>query len=135
MTMYEDYVTFEQALKLKELEFDWKCNHYYDSSPQILHEECQSYLTNYSHTNNTSFISAPTLAQVQKWLREKYKFWLEPVICFTNINRYSCDIYDLKTADEENYIDEPITDIEGTFNTPEEALSAGIDKALELIKT
>lgn len=43
-------------------------------------------------------------------------------------------IYDLKTADEYNYMDGPTTDTEGTFNTPEEALSAGIDAAIELLK-
>lgn len=25
----EDYVSYEQAVKLKELGFDWKCNAYY----------------------------------------------------------------------------------------------------------
>lgn len=28
---HEDYVTFEQAVRLKELGFDWGCTHGYDT--------------------------------------------------------------------------------------------------------
>ena len=26
----EDFVTYEQAVKLKKVGFNWECNHYYD---------------------------------------------------------------------------------------------------------
>ena len=141
----EDFVTYNQAVKLKELGFDWKCNHYYDiKTKEFLPVDCFNcdgyvdaddlYDSNPPKDIITYGVSVPTLAQSQKWLREKYKLWLEPVICIQNVNHYSCDIYDLKTADEYNYMDSPTTDIEGTFHTPEEALSAGIDKAIEIIK-
>lgn len=127
----EDFVTYEQAEKLCDLGFDYKCIACYD-------EEDFEITSAYSNYNSDQYrynlISAPTLAQVQKWFREKYKLWLEPVICIHNIDYYSCDIYDLKTADEYNYMDGPTTDIEGTFNTPEKALSAGIDKVIQNLK-
>lgn len=127
----EDYVTSEQAKILKELGFDWECNHWYHPLEPDKIIECQTYC---NHNSFERPYSAPTLAQAQKWLREKYKLWLEPTICISNVNRYSCDIYDLKTADEENYMDGPTTEIEDTFDNPEQALSAGIGKALELLK-
>ena len=128
---HEDYVSFEQAKALKELGFDWDCGAYYYTDTK----EFRGNISPDNHNYRSEIVaSAPTLYQAQKWLREKYKLWLETVICITNVNQYSCDIYDLKTADEDGYMDGPTTDIEGTFNTPEQSLSAGIDKAIELLK-
>ena len=125
----EDFVTYEQALKLKELGFDWKCNYWYYNATKCLVSVYGSDCFDFDNMTK-----APTLAQTQKWLRKEHKLWLEPVICITNVNQYSCDIYDLKTADEENYMDGPTASIEGTFNTPEEALVVGIDAAIEKLE-
>lgn len=51
--MKEDFVTYDQAVKLKELGFNCECNHMV-SSPY--------------NSNRVCF--APTLSQAQKWLRE-----------------------------------------------------------------
>ena len=63
----EDYVTFEQATKLKELGFDWKTWIYYDEDDNELTESISSVDWN----GETDSISVPTLAQASKWLREK----------------------------------------------------------------
>lgn len=145
--MKEDFITHEQAIKLKELGFNWECNHFYcQPNGKELKMVCyvpMDFLDPLYHDfnnpatwsdNSAKTFSAPTLTQVQKWLREKYKLWLEPVICISNVNYYSCDIYDLKTADEYNYMDGPTSNIEYTFNTPEEALSHAIDKVIDILK-
>lgn len=85
----EDFVSFDQAVKFKELGFDWKCNHLYPiESPNNIFGISDYY----SEAVISDTILDPTLSQAQKWLREKHKLWLEPVICIQNINLYSCDI-------------------------------------------
>lgn len=125
----EDYVTSEQAKKLKELGFDWECNHIYkkDFFNQWSFFHClQDAYGNHNQggKGEAITISAPTLAQAQKWLREKGKIILINVV--PEIKQYYWNLYDesfhFRGACNENY------------NTYEEALSAGIDKALALLK-
>lgn len=61
----EDYVTYEQAVLLKELGFDWKCYTFYhwDDWCGLSHSGVSE-----NHNMFEKCISAPTLAQAQKWL-------------------------------------------------------------------
>ena len=134
----EDYVTFEQSIKLKKLGFDWNCNHYYGLDG-FLHEETQSYITNYMHSNkNTYPIPAPTLSQVQKWLREIKDIII--VIDFDNwCEKYGCHVYKKIIYNSENIKDSygsmlVTNESNEDFDSYEEALSMGIDAALELLK-
>ena len=127
--MNEDYVSFEQAKTLKELGFDWECFSCYikvykgdDGWRLRIYDRYQSY----NDERDERCISAPTLAQAQKWLREvKGKIIIPYVMHIENIMKY--DFY---------IADEPIDpfDYSDGFDTYELALSAGIDKALELVK-
>ena len=124
----EDFVTYEQAIKLKELGFVWKCFGYYlyDDDEVRFGETPKEY--NYIVGND--HISAPTLAQVQKWLREVKGISVEPVSCWYEDNvsdnmvwsSFICSLKDksgfVQTAD---------------FNTYEETLSAGIDKVIQFL--
>lgn len=129
----EDFVTYEQAAILKELGFDWECNHYYDNDFSF-QEYTQTYLTNYANWNKQyddfHIISAPTLAQARKWLGEvkdvnivaNFKFKKGQVkyswyIVTDNGDRGICDSVE-----------------NSMYDTYEQALSAGIDRALELLK-
>ena len=123
----EDFVTYDQAVKLKELGFDWECNHYYDSS-ELLHEECQSFVTNYGHTNSDlCLISAPTLSQAQKWLREVkgVKVYIKPL--FSSDEYEYCISFKFQgfNVGDECY---------GVEETWEYALSEGINEAIKLLK-
>ena len=98
--MKEEYVTYEQAVKLKELGFDWECNHF--------NPDC----------------SAIRLDQAQRWLREKHNLSVEPICNMVrqwNVN--VCEIDNFGTAVYSKM----------NLDTYELALSAGIDKALELL--
>ena len=132
----EDYVSFEQALRLKELGFDWKVNHSYCTIDKSF-EECKSTPawesgptdTAYSNLNKLGiYLSAPTLSQVSKWLYIQHGIWIE-IMDYSTLNpawkfKYSivasstCE----KVSENENY------------ENPFVALSAGLTKALELLK-
>ena len=64
-------VSFEQAKKLKELGFDWKCFWYYD--PDFSQKEnkalCYGIETDHNSTKNVC-ISAPEIALALKWFRD-----------------------------------------------------------------
>ena len=81
--MEELFVTYEIALKLKELGFDEECiNEYwftckklrfsFESVKNIYH-----YKRSNSDNNDISLISAPLWQQVIDWFREKYNISLE----------------------------------------------------------
>ena len=70
---HEDYCTFEQSKALKELGFDLDVFHYYlkDFSGEIHFWEIEEGEDNPNGWRHENRISAPSLSQAQKWLREK----------------------------------------------------------------
>lgn len=153
----EDFVTFEQAKKLKELGFDWKCTHFYDyfdpdmliSAGRIVNEGGAAYaLTvdklseNFNLDDPDIFerASAPTLAQTQKWLMEKQKLFVISEVYFKNCmdGDYTNPEYEYIIV---NFRDGGALRTESgslfpqrLFTTYEQAISEGIDKALEILK-
>ena len=133
----EDYVTYKQAVKLDKLGFDWDCFLYYVSvpfkigcEPPFHVEEIVNYSIVSIYKNNT--IPCPTLSQATKWLREVKGLFINVWLCAAG---YSWEIdksnngtfvtkHDEESGDDEN---------SGLFTTYEKALSAGINKALELL--
>ena len=157
----ENYVSFDQAKRLKEFGFDWPVYQYYlinglgdvilwfpegernpnnndddDISAPTLDQDKSFHIGFYQNFNDNrdglemvngeiiriTYVSAPTLAQVQKWLRETKES--EVIVIRLDDNVYNYTIY--------GEIGNVTT--ERTFDTYEQALSAGIDKALELLK-
>ena len=125
--IYEDFVTYDQAKVLKELGFDWKCNHWYHPLEPEKIIECQTYC---NHNSFERPYSAPTLAQAQKWLRETNNVIIE-IYCFKCIVKLLVWNFTIVDNNDKELI-EP--EHENPFNTYEQSLSAGIDKALELLK-
>jgi len=125
----EDYVSYPIALALKKAGFDWKCDRYYcafDNETDVrfwsIHPaQSQNGLCT---PQDTVVADAPTLAQAQKWLREKKELII--LIGMTRINDWFYGIYDKNgkcLKDDGNQRD-----------SYEQAISAGIAAALELIK-
>ena len=132
-----DFVTYKQAVKLKELGFDWHDQYnqmyyatqnycegnnqfFFDtigpgdliSSPKMKEDENDGWIEDEDYC-----VLAPTLAQAQKWLREK-------------------GIYLFVTMEESHYYWYIGKEFQiGNCDTYEQALSFGIDRALELLKT
>lgn len=140
----EDFVSYEQAIKLKEIEFNWGCRDCFATDKVTGRVILQHYLNNekwnsakiggekYAYTH----ISAPTLAQVQKWMREIKKI---DVLVWNCACGYGWDIS--KAGDEQTrgttllvYDDEGEDQASGMWLSYEKALSAGISKAIELLE-
>lgn len=126
----EDFVTYEQAVKLKELGFKYPCNHYYSLEGGLLYEETENDQTNYTHCNTKYLISAPTLAQVQKWLREIKD--ISVTVRILSIDNdgitYCADVFKI------NREEKCLNLIRGVqSNSYEDTLSLGIAKGLDFL--
>lgn len=106
----EDYVDFEQAIKLEEFGFDWECSN-----------NDMTYLG----------VKTPTLSQAQKWLREVKKIHIivRFGICGKHYDKPYC--FEIYQDNGEVFLGRFI---EYEFRTYENALSEALDKALELLK-
>lgn len=123
--MQKYFVTYKQALALKELGFDESCLAYWNISP---------------HLKNPAFIiakplkhewclSAPLKSQVFEWFREKHKFHAT----YGTTNHYKEKVNGYCIS---NFIDSKrnLLHIKWKVGTYEEAESACIDKLIELVK-
>lgn len=126
---HEDFVTFEQAKALKEMGFDWEVVKGYSHFPG------EKVKTFYAQEENVNAIyskwcfAAPSLSQAQKWLCEVKG--IAPNIIAHDGGFYHCDDIYLPNAEYAGYFPSDPT----RYSTYEQALSAGIDKALELLKS
>lgn len=128
----EDYVTYEQAQLLKELDFDWECYDRYNVDkkiePNIIFNHIKVDANDLCFNVNgrcIGDISAPTLAQAQKWLFEKFGIWIQIERDSIESTMFTCEI---------NHADEIYQKCVGIFENPFDALSEGINEALELLK-
>lgn len=127
MVSKEDFVSFEQAKVLKELGFDWECNHYYHLYDEM---DTLSVLPKFENFNKfDKNWSAPTLYQAQKWLYEKFRIWIS-VDPYDNNTGFCFTLY--KEHDIEFYY---YGDDKGYCSTHVSALRNGITKVLEYLKT
>lgn len=129
-----DYCSYELSKQLKECGFDEPCDHYYtngyvNNDPEDISRVVKlNNGTVYNHNKvigaDGEHISAPLLYHAQKWLREKHKLHI----------LVDSDLYD-KWYYKVFPIGECCID-EGNSNyvTYEQALSAGIESALQLIE-
>lgn len=152
----EDFVTYEQAVALKKLGFTEKVTHYYETNSNIdnFHPAWeQGWNTSYdinvdilskNFNNFKDHCSAPTLAQAQKWLKnaknvvviaspdwdwEDDEFYYDYLtgkwyfVVYTDGKIVNCN-YDPNKECEEIWC----------FDSPEEALSAGITECIKLLE-
>ena len=131
-----DYCNYELSLALKECGFNEPCLTFYDTNKELgraLDSDNFNHLgETYQGEWFTDTISAPTLWQAQKWLREKKKIDVLVYNCACGYlwevskatNGTGLILFDEKGDDENS----------GCWTSYEAALSAGIAAALELIK-
>lgn len=130
--MQEELISFETAKLAKEKKFNEPCQLLYQSSTYNLKggKEGDIFANNIPSTQipNTWYL-APTQSLLQRWLREIHNIHL---VCwwydkenkfYTELGRKEIDIIRVQTGD-----------ITKLFDTYEQALEAGLQKGLKLIK-
>lgn len=124
----DDFVSYDLAQRLKEVEFKEHCKNAYlkiGRKVKLLYWGTAAKLAN---DMGGEYVSAPTLWQAQKWLREVKGIAINVVA--HDGGAYDYDIVFLPDAVDSDY---PID--RATFSrTYEEALSEGIASVLQLIK-
>ena len=125
ITMENEFVTYTQALALKELGFDKPCFRYIytgDTGNNIdRYEEVEpSRAINYNH--DSLCISQPLKQQVFRWFREKYGYWSYIKEATKGTCRFNIEKFDEKFFNS------------GLFGSYEDAESACIDKLIEMVK-
>jgi hypothetical protein len=127
--MKKEFVTYEQALALKELGFDEPCLVFYNG--KFLDS------TDYNFDDGTSkdiglCIKVPLKQQVFRWFREKYNM----LACvYSNASGFLYEYHD--TIGGTHRFDSGFTgdcEYSGAFTTYEKAENACIDKLIEICK-
>jgi len=114
----EDFVSYEQATKLKDCGFDWETEYYYEFEEPTDTDAVFKRTSSCWPFNHNAFeesYSAPTLSQAAKWLREKLGWHISVNPEYDKTWYYH--ICPVGGANEEGG---------DGFKTYEEALSAGI---------
>ena len=114
--MTKEFVSYEQAVALKELGFDERCLGWYSSFDKLLE---------IGNVRHSFYTLAPLKQQVFRWFREKYK--LEPEIVSDMFG------YVVSIVDRNKPVKIQLSP-KNLFQTYEEAENACIDKLIELAK-
>jgi hypothetical protein len=129
--MEKEFVSYEIALKLKELGFDEPCLTYYYELTSNLRTHLAIDIRNawtYSGNKKLGFTLAPLYQQVFKWLRNKYDIDFSINTTYSRYNENTIKQYsgviDTKTM---------YTNV-GFYDNYEEAQLAGLQKMIEIIK-
>ncbi len=135
----EDYVSYPVALALKKHGFDWECDRYYDRKNQLINTNPSAW--NWNSDNIPKFIhpkcSSPSLSQAAKWLREEWGIHVNVCIYSdysTDADGKVCDRWDFWGFNLYAVVGGDMMEAgDGEYDSYEQALSAGIAAALELI--
>ena len=143
--MKKQFVTYEIALKLKELDFDKECLAWFDENKKIqIASDVYKKWTSKPLTNlniikvfNIDCITAPLYQQVTDWFREKHNIHIEIELTDNTMQfYYQYCIVDSKNREchDEDMIDQAtrIYNYNERFNTYEEAREQAILKTIEL---
>jgi hypothetical protein len=130
--MEKEFVTYEQALELKELGFDEPCFGSWEIEKTDIPTYTHSITTSYKNSNHPiGKTTAPLKQQVFRWFRENYGYCVSIRKRYFNNGaetEYNYFIYPPNSNEhlEHNLLDE--------YDTWEEAESACIDDLIKLVK-
>jgi hypothetical protein len=133
MRIEPTYVTFEQARLLEEKGFNVKCLMKYQVVPSQFCNDSQQwkkeFITLSPNNAKTIFecIAAPEQWQVVEWLRINHDIWVSPgIVTLNRITQWFPRYFKIT-----NGLLEIPKDINGNFNTPQEAYSAAFNYTLK----
>ena len=133
----ESYVSFDTAKMLKEAGFDVECDWFYINNGSVETGIVVRSTSLRDHNMATGFLSRPTQALAARWLRE-----VNGIHVSSNIFMDSANDADGKTVDEWTFWSYDLFDNSGRiieesddrYDSYEEALEAGLQEAIKLIK-
>ena len=127
--MEEQFVTYEIALKLKELGFGEECLAWYYLPANAINENDYILaLDSETPENQVVYIKAPLWQQVIDWLREKHKIDIYPEPTYS-LTEYSFKVITVHgKSKKQEYWD----GMGKTYNTYQEAREQAILKAIKL---
>ena len=130
--MTREFVTYNQAVALKELGFDEPCFGKHDLKYILLRvEECKSQ----ENAQELDYILAPLYQQAFRWFREKHNLCGEVYTVNMGAIDYTFQIRDLYSEDiKHNNFEAYTGGYTGTFLTYEEAESACLDELIKTVK-
>ena len=131
--MENEFVSYEQAVALKELGFDEECLAYFKNK-ELYQEAGVCYVNSedfidilvWDEVLPSKYCTAPLKQQVFRWCRENYNIYGE---VFVNDNGTFFHI--ISRLVPQGRVSSPV---QGLFTTYEEAENACIDKLIELVK-
>ena len=126
--MEKEFVPYNEALELKQLEFDEPCFGYYNITWHIQNElHFPEYGAIVDKWNTEShLVSVPTYSQAFRWFREKYDLF-----CYVEL--VGDRLFDYMIIGD--FVEEEIDYEDGPFNTHEEAELVCLKKLIEIVKT
>lgn len=124
----EDYVSYSQALELRRLGFTEYCDYIYNSENHI----CPKVILSYNYQDREDHVDAPTLWQVQSWLRKEKGL----IICHEPdfykgekpLMGYHYSLYEKDKGMSSYILSSEV------YNTLEEAISSGISECIKLLE-
>ena len=126
--MTQEFVPYEQALKLKQLGFDEPCLSIYDKDSVLQRSLLEYPIINskngfHEHWN---IITAPLYQQAFRWFREKYKM---AIINPDWNNKFKYKVFNLHLLTQGVLVEET------GFQTYEEAELACLNKLIEIVES
>ena len=128
--MKNEFVNYNQALKLKELEFDEPCFGWYENNELVTLLECiypEDRLEFIKVGEISKRISTPTFSQCFRWFRKKYRL---SVLIHDCLDDYIGEIIEW-TINEDKIIHE----VPNRIEKYEEAELACLDKLIEIVES
>lgn len=135
--MEQEFVSYDQALRLKALGFDEPC-------VDILGDQYLYRNSNFCRANDgaiTMFksfddelVTAPTYSQCFRWFREKYRL----MSCITPCSdgEYIFTLYDLNKCNLEVFVEDiELFESEDSYDICEEAELACLEKLIEIVES
>ena len=124
----ESYVSFDTARMLKEAGFDVPCFNQYTERGTIWHCDCPE-----NFNKSQCVTSCPTQALVARWLREVHRISVDAAFMAPSTN---IDVWQYLIGKMDDMIwPGDFETSERTYATYEEAMEAGLQEAIKLIKS
>ena len=137
--MDKEFISYEIALKLKELGFDEPCLGFYDGKG-----DTKVYFNNkrdasgdfipFVKNERLTWFGVPTYSQAFKWFREKHGLYVSINIHADNMWSVVVKSMTSNSTHTSGYVVDLINKGYSTFKTYEEAESACLEKLIEIIE-